>query len=530
MADVRALLSDVLPGYDLGDEIGRGGWGVVFAAEHRTLERRVAIKHLPGAFGSDPSARARFRSEARVVASLDHPHIVPLFDFVERDDLCVFVMEIMPGGTLWDRFEAGDVEPTIACAVSLAVLGALHHAHEHGVLHRDVKPENVLFSSGGRPKLADFGIAKVLGEGAGTRTATGTILGTPAYMAPEQGSGEPVTPATDIYAVGVMLYELLSGRLPFESTGNALSQLYRHVHEEPALLGTVAPSIPPGLCDVVMRAMRKAPSDRWPSAREFASALDDAACAAFGDDWLASSGVPVLATRTGSRRPSDLDPSEATPAPVTTAPTSTPPPSTAPPAPPPPAPATPPPGPTAPLPGPGVAPQAPAPHGGAPTSAPPGTPAPPASPPSWVPTPAPAPEPSGGGRVRTLALGAVGVAVVVAVAIAALSLGGGSPDEDQAATTVPVESATFDAIAFEQRWQAACAEFPDLGDLCECAYDAALAELSDAELQAQDQLFELFERRPEDLTEEERAIVDGGLNLTVEVVAIFDRCRDDAGA
>jgi serine/threonine protein kinase len=509
MSDVRALLGEVLPGYDLGEELGRGGWGVVFAAEHRTLERKVAIKHLPGTFGADPSARARFRSEAKVVASLDHPHIVPLYDFVEHDDLCVFVMEIMPGGTLWDRFEAGEVQPSTACAVTLAVLGGLHHAHERGVLHRDVKPENVLFSTAGRPKLADFGIAKVLGDGAGTRTATGTIMGTPAYMAPEQGSGGQVTPATDIYAVGVMLYELLSSRLPFESTGNALSQLYKHVYEEPEPLGTVAPAVPPALCDVVMRAMRKAPQDRWPSAREFAAALDDAACAALGDDWLASSGVPVLAARTGARRPSGSDQAEATPSPTGSAPATAPPPPATPPSPQPPA------------------------HTAPPTSAPPSPPPPAqAAPPASAPSPTPAPEPDRGGRVRTLALGVVGVAIVVGVALAALSLGGGSPDEDQAATTLPAEPAAFDAQAFEQRWQAACDEASTPTELCECAYDAALAELSDAELRAQDQLFELFERseqRPEDLTEDERAVVDGGLDLIGAVNALFARCRDEAG-
>jgi len=297
VANERELLTEVLPGYELAEEIGRGGWGVVFEAEHRTLGRRVAIKYLPAAFSSDPDARNRFRSEARVVASLDHPHIVPLYDFVEEGDTCVFVMELMPGGTLWDRFEDDDLTPEAACNVTLALLGALYHAHQRGVLHRDVKPENVLFNREGMPKLADFGIAKVLGDGAGTRTATGMIMGTPAYMAPEQGSGEPISPATDVYAIGAMLYELLSGRLPFESTGNALAQLYRHVHEAPTPLREIAPQIPDGVAAVVMKALEKRPEDRFGDAASFAGELNAQATGSFGDDWSSRTNIPVLATR-----------------------------------------------------------------------------------------------------------------------------------------------------------------------------------------------------------------------------------------
>lgn len=297
MSDDHARLSALLPGYELSGEIGRGGWGVVYRAVHRTLDRPVAIKELPAAFSDDPSARDRFRSEARVVASLDHPHIVPLYDFVEEGPSAVFVMELMTGGTLWDRFSAGELSPEAACSITLALLAALNHAHGRGVLHRDTKPENVLFNAAGVPKLADFGIAKVLEDGAGTRTATGMIMGTPAYMAPEQGSGDPVGPATDLYAVGAMLYELLSGRLPFESTGNPLAQLYRHVHEPPTPLHEVAPSVPAELSGVVMWALAKDPADRPATAASFAGALNAAATRAYGADWPTRSGVPVLATR-----------------------------------------------------------------------------------------------------------------------------------------------------------------------------------------------------------------------------------------
>lgn len=304
MVSERRLMIEALPQYEIGEEIGRGGWGIVIEASHRTLGRPVAIKQLPRAFGADPAVRDRFLAEARVVASLDHPHIVPLYDYVEHEGMCLLVMELMTGGTLWDRFNAGSMSPLESCAVSIAVLSGLSHAHANDVLHRDIKPENILFNAAGVPKLVDFGIAKVVGDSSGTRTATGVILGTPAYMAPEQGAGQPVSPATDIYAVGVMLYELLAGRLPFESTGDPLSQLFRHVHEPPEPLRTLSPSIPEPLAKVVMHAMAKAPTDRPANAETMARALDDAAAQAFGDDWLDRSGIPTLSTRT-RRGPTD---------------------------------------------------------------------------------------------------------------------------------------------------------------------------------------------------------------------------------
>lgn len=297
----RRLLVESLPNYEVAGEIGRGGWGVVLEASHKTLNRQVAVKQLPRAFGADPEVRARFLAEARMVASLDHPHIVPLYDFVERDGMCLLVMEYMAGGTLWDRFQAGELSPQDACAVSLAVLSALAHAHERDILHRDVKPENVLFNAAGVPKLADFGIAKVLGDASSTRTATGVIMGTPAYMAPEQGLGRQVTAATDVYAVGVMLYELLSGDLPFPSTGEPLAQLFRHVNEEPVPLTQAASSVPGPIAQVVMHALEKAPENRPVSALDFARKLHGAGTASFGIGWLDNASFPVLDSRVFGR-------------------------------------------------------------------------------------------------------------------------------------------------------------------------------------------------------------------------------------
>jgi serine/threonine protein kinase len=498
VANERDLLSEVLTGYELGEEIGRGGWGVVFDAEHRTLGRRVAIKYLPAAFSGDPDARSRFRSEARVVASLDHPHIVPLYDFVEQGDTCVFVMELMPGGTLWDRFEGGDLTPEAACNVTLALLGALYHAHQRGVLHRDVKPENVLFNKEGMPKLADFGIAKVLGDGAGTRTATGMIMGTPAYMAPEQGSGEPVSPATDVYAIGAMLYELLSGRLPFESTGNALAQLYRHVHEAPTPLTEIAPQVPDGVAAVVMKALEKKPEDRFGDAATFAGELNAQATGSFGDDWSSRTNIPVLATRAvlGTTVGRSLDPRDGESA-EPEAHAVYPPPQTVqpPPDPSPQAPAA-----TYEPPAPSI--QAlPSTQQGAgqlasyqPTAAEPARP--------HAPTTSPTPTK----RSRTGLLvggGIAGVAAVVAAGVLFLGGNGESPGDDEE-PTIPA--------AATARFQEACRINGVDDELCTCALERSLDELTAQEFLANDQL--LRESGDE-------------LLLTAPVVERFDTCRDE---
>ena len=254
----RELLSHALPAYDIGDQLGQGGMGVVISGQHRQLGRRVAIKQLPAAFAADPDVRRRFTAEARVLASLDHPHVVPVYDFVERDGVCLLVMELLPGGTLRSRVTAaGGFTAPHAVAVCLAAASGLAAAHRHGVLHRDVKPENMLFAASGVLKVADFGIAKVLG-GAGTvLTRRGEMIGTLAYIAPEQVRGEQVSPATDVYAAATMLYELLGGALPFPDDGEAedLAVLFKHAYEKPVPLREVAPGVPDPVAAAVMRAL-----------------------------------------------------------------------------------------------------------------------------------------------------------------------------------------------------------------------------------------------------------------------------------
>ncbi|MFC5286779.1 serine/threonine-protein kinase [Actinokineospora guangxiensis] len=281
-ADVGAAL----PQYAVGAKIGSGGMGVVFEGVHRSLGRAVAIKQLvPG----DPDVNTRFDREARVLASLDHPHIVPVYDYVQtgRDNL--LVMEKLDGGTVYSRFHGAGLTGEQSCAIALAMLAGLHAAHQAGVLHLDVKPKNLLFTSAGVMKVADFGIAQVVSEGATLMTHGGEVLGTPAYIAPEQAMGNALTPAADLYAAGTVLYELLCGDLPYDRTRGAVSMMRQRIFADPRPL----PAVPAPLSTVVMRALAREPMDRYRDAEAFAVDIAGAATAVFGPGWLDRAGVPV---------------------------------------------------------------------------------------------------------------------------------------------------------------------------------------------------------------------------------------------
>ncbi len=294
MALERDQVAQALPSYEVGEELGRGAWGVVISAQHRALGRSVAVKQLPRAFGADPAVRSRFVTEARLLASLDHPHVVPVFDFVEKDGLCLLVMELLPRGTVWSRFSGQGFTPPAACATVLAAAAGIQAAHEKNVLHRDIKPENLMFSSEGVLKVTDFGIAKVVGGDSTLATRAGEVLGTPAYIAPEQARGAPLSPATDVYALATMLYELLSGQLPFPEDADAMALLFKHAYEDPAPLDQKAPTVPQAVVPVVMQGLATAPEDRYPSAESFAIALAEACTSVWGPGWLAAEAVPVM--------------------------------------------------------------------------------------------------------------------------------------------------------------------------------------------------------------------------------------------
>jgi YVTN family beta-propeller protein len=298
----RDRVARALPGYEVENEVGRGAWGVVLGARHRQLDRPVAIKELPEAFAADPTVRRRFVREAKLLATLDHPHVVPIYDYVESEGLCLLVMELLSGGSVWQRFTTTGVSADAACGIVVATCSALDYAHGKGILHRDIKPENLLFTEAGALKVSDFGIAKVVGGAESMATRTGEVLGTPAYMAPEQALGHDLTASTDVYAVGTLLYELLSGRLPFSDDGNAIAVLYRHAHEDPVPLTSVAPEVPHQLAEVAMQALERDPRDRFATAEDFGVALVDSATATWGAGWVRRGGVNVMATgRIGER-------------------------------------------------------------------------------------------------------------------------------------------------------------------------------------------------------------------------------------
>src|SRR3954468_7510110 len=201
--------------YKLEDLLGRGGMSEVYRAEDLELGRRVALKLL-----APDADTARFEREARAVASLGHPNVMQLYDYGEDNGRPYMVLEYVPGGTLEDRLSSMEGKPLPddeTRVISAGMAAGLAHAHSRGVIHRDLKPANVLFDEEGRPKLADFGIAR-MAAGEGTLTEAGTVLGTAAYISPEQASGEPATAASDVYSFGVMLFRMLTGRLPFESS------------------------------------------------------------------------------------------------------------------------------------------------------------------------------------------------------------------------------------------------------------------------------------------------------------------------
>lgn len=278
-----------LPQYAVGEQIGEGGMGVVYGGMHRQLGRPVAIKRLPHAVAEDPRMSERFEHEARLLARLDHPHIVPVYDYVRQQGEHLLVMERLDGGTVWSRFATDGLTAQQSCGIVLAALSGLHAAHEAGVLHLDVKPKNLLFTSNGVVKVADFGISQVVSEGATLVTHGGAVLGTPAYIAPEQAMGNALTPAADVYATGTVLYELLSGDLPFERGGGPIAMIQKRVFQEPRPLQNV----PEPLAGVVMRSIARDPSARYRNAETFAIDLSAAAGHLFGPDWLTRLGMPV---------------------------------------------------------------------------------------------------------------------------------------------------------------------------------------------------------------------------------------------
>ena len=298
--------------YELGELLGRGGMGEVRAGQDLRLGRPVAVKLLRADMASQPSIRDRFEAEARSAASLVHPNVVLVLDTGEDRGIAFIVMERLPGRSLADVLREAPLSIDAAGEMAMQVLGALGAAHSAGIIHRDIKPGNILAGEPAPPgqpaewKVADFGIAKSLEMASADLTSTGMLIGTPAYLAPERLADVPASVASDIYAVGVVLYESLAGRRPFDAANPmALASLVSTGTPQP--LGELRPDVTPAVVAVIARAMARHPASRFATAVEMAEALSTAgrgerfgpatASRALADTELVQAGSPARGTQ-----------------------------------------------------------------------------------------------------------------------------------------------------------------------------------------------------------------------------------------
>ena len=267
------MVGQVLAGrYELEELVGTGGMSSVYRAQDRLLDRKVALKILHEHYGNDDTYVARFRHEARAVAALSHPNIVTVIDRGDEDGRQFIVFEYVEGENLKRLVERGPLPVATALELALQVARGLSFAHQHGLVHRDAKPQNVLLNGSGEAKVTDFGIARSLTVQHGM-TQTGTVLGTSDYIAPEQAQGRRVDEQSDVYSLGVVIYELLTGRVPFPGE-NFVAVAMRHINEPRPSARELRPEVPQRLDAAVRRAMAKEPGDRFPSMREFCEELD----------------------------------------------------------------------------------------------------------------------------------------------------------------------------------------------------------------------------------------------------------------
>ena len=296
--------------YDLLDVIGRGGAAVVYLAHQRDLRRHVALKELAPFHAADASFAERFVEESRLAGSMSHANVVTMHEYFEDGGVPYIAMEYLPNGSL--RQYIGRLSIAQIAGVLEGVLAGLSHGEVHGIVHRDLKPENLLVASDGRVKIADFGVARALNKAA-TRavvTVAGTTIGTPTYMSPEQALGAELTPATDLYSLGVVAWEMLAGQVPFEETDTPVAVLYRHVHETVPSVLSVAPDVDPALAAWLDRMLAKAPEDRYPSADAAWVELEDVVLELLGPRWRRQARLAVEAAAPPSQGQKSLTPAD----------------------------------------------------------------------------------------------------------------------------------------------------------------------------------------------------------------------------
>jgi WD40 repeat protein/serine/threonine protein kinase len=276
MGAMRDLSNQMIKGYHLREMLGEGGFGAVYKASQPSVGRDVAIKFILPGLANQPDFIRRFESEAQLIARLEHPHITPLYDYWRDPDGAYLVMRWLRGGSLADLLKPGALDVETIARILEQVAGALSLAHRNGVIHRDIKPGNILMDEDGNAYLADFGIAKDLKQGDASGTQMDAIVGSLDYISPEQARSEPVTPRTDIYSLGVVLYEMLVGEHPFPKI-TSVERLYKHINDPLPEITRLDDAICDAVNQVVQQATAKNPTQRYESANEFAAAFKEAA-------------------------------------------------------------------------------------------------------------------------------------------------------------------------------------------------------------------------------------------------------------
>src|SRR5215208_210838 len=260
--------------YEIKSELGRGGMATVYLGYDPRFEREVAVKVLPRELlHADPQFRLRFEREAKIIAQLEHSAIVPVYDVGEADGQPFFVMRYMNGGSLSERIKAGVSSIEESARILGAIAPGLDEAHSKGFVHRDIKPSNILFDKKNIPYISDFGIAKLSQAQSGNVTGS-AIIGTPAYMAPEQAQGDAIDGRADIYALGIILYEMLTGRQPYEAD-TPMAVAIKHITDPVPHILTANPRLPQGMDTIIQKAMAKNKKDRFSTTVEMTNAIRD---------------------------------------------------------------------------------------------------------------------------------------------------------------------------------------------------------------------------------------------------------------
>ena len=283
------LTGKQLGAYQVVAPLGEGGMAAVYKAYQPSMDRTVALKILPRQFANSPEFLARFRQEARLLARLQHPHILPVFDFGEADGYTFIAMPLLQSGALTQRMTGAPLPLSQVTSIITQVGDALDYAHTHGLVHRDVKPSNVLLDERGNCLLTDFGIARMV-EATANLTGTGNVIGTPSYMSPEQGAGKPVDARSDIYALGVVLFELATGRVPY-SAETPVAVVIKHMQDPLPLPRKLNPALPEAVERVILKALAKRPEDRFQKMSELVQALQ-----------RATAGVPDAKAASGNAK------------------------------------------------------------------------------------------------------------------------------------------------------------------------------------------------------------------------------------